>query len=162
MRWHLQIPTILRSTSFSTCHECHSQCSLQNTLAELSHSDHLGTLSKDCSRELQATGKWEEDLFMQSSGMGQLHAMISVCCKKWYRQIPIYLYHLISTFLPVNLWPFIRIYLYMSIPDVIVACRLCGCLHHGIHFQACEHVLLGDLGWALDSRYWYNVIHMSN
>ena len=59
MRWDLQIPTILRSISFSTCHQCHSQCSLQNTLAELSHSDHLGTLSKDCSRELQATGNWE-------------------------------------------------------------------------------------------------------
>lgn len=53
-------------------------------------------------------------------------------------------------------------YLYVSIPDVIVACKLRRCLHHGIQFQACEHVLLGDFGLALDSRYWYNMIHMSN
>ena len=61
---------------------------------------------------------------------------------------------------------YLSIYSNLSVPistcQSIDACRLGRCLHHGIHFSACEHVLLGDLGWALDCRYWYNVIHMSN
>ena len=171
MRWDLQIPTILRSTSFSTCHQCHSQCSLQNTLAELSHSDHLGTLSKDCSRELQATGKWE-----LAMPWGFFHAEFwdwtawchdfSLLLQKGYMQpsIPIssaYIYLSIYAHLSVST------YLYMSIPDVLYPCLMCAdCADHGTHFPARGHVLLGELGWALGSRpswshhttYLYNMI----
>lgn len=105
---------------------------------------------------LRPPGNLIKGLLKRTLGWDGCIPWFQSAARNGYRQTPIYLYHLISTFLPVNLWPFIRTY------DAIVACRLRRCLHHGIHFQACEHVLLGDLGWALDSRYWYNVIHMSN
>ncbi len=106
------------------------------------------------------------------SEMVQLHAMISVCCKKWLHAT-IYLYHppISTIYLSIYAHLSVSTYLYMSIPNILYPCLMCAdCADHGTHFPAHGHVLLGDLGWALGSRpswshhttYLYNMIHLSN
>lgn len=131
--------TILRSTSFSTCHECDSQCSLQNTLAELSHSDHLGTLSKDCSRELQATGSSERMIF-------SYRVLGWDGCMPWFQantHLPLSSYIYLSTCQSIAIYPYLSLHV-----NPLMRADWAGVCIMGYTFQRvsmCSWVIWGGL-----------------